>query len=584
MRATILDRGHNRLIVRLLRENLRRHIPGYAIAVTAMIVVAATTALSAWIIQHVADEFFLSKDLGRIYLLAAAVALIFVVKGAAIFVQTYTLSKVGNQIVAEQQRRIYERVLKQGAEFFHAVPSSDLITRVTHNAQAARDVLNLIMISAVRDLLTLVALVGVMFYQQPLLTLVAALSAPPSIWFVTLMVRKIRRIAEQQFHSISDIVRVMQETVTGMRVVKAFNLEGVMRRRMHSAISSVESQSNRMALLGVGAGPVMESVGGIAIALVIIVGGHVIIQDGQTPGALVSFIAALLLAYEPAKRLARFRIGLEADMIGVRMIFELQDRTPQVQEAEPPKELSVEKGGVEFRKVAFGYAGGGPVLNDFDLQIEAGKVTALVGPSGSGKTTLMNLILRLYDPDAGSVLIDGTDIREVSFKSLRAHIAYVSQDTFLFAGTVADNIAMGSRGASPDAIREAAKAANADGFISAMPKGYDTPVGENGMQLSGGQRQRIAIARALLKDARIVLLDEATSSIDSEAETQVRKAFDVLLKGRTAVVIAHRLSTVRSADRICVLDGGKVVEDGTHETLLTAGGLYRRLHDLQFRV
>ena len=583
MREIVLNYGHNRLIWRLVRENFRKNALGYAIATAAMVAVAATTALSAWIIKDVADEFFLSKDIGRIYMIAGFIAVIFVVKGAAVFVQSYVLSKVGNGIVAEQQRRMYDRVLRHGIEFYHSVPLGDLITRITHNAQAVRDVLNLLVTSAVRDLLTLIGLVAVMVIQQPLLSLVALVVAPASIYGVTLLVRKVRQLAEKEFLSLAQMVQVMQETVVGVRIVKAFNLEGLMRRRMHRAISNVEERANGIALLGSSTSPVMETLGGLAIAAVIVIGGTVVIHGGQTPGSLMSFVAAMLLAYEPAKRLARFRISLEAGIIGVRMMFELEDRPLVIAEAEPPVELAVPEGRIEFDKVGFSYREGETILDRFDLVIEPGKVTALVGPSGGGKSTIMNLILRLYDPVAGAVRIDGVDIRDVTFQSLRAHIALVSQETFLFAGTIRDNIAMGRDGATDVEIVEAARGANAHEFIMAMPKGYDTQVGENGVQLSGGQKQRLTIARALLKDARIVLLDEATSSIDSEAEMQVKKAFDVLLKGRTAVVIAHRLSTVRSADRICVVKEGRIVESGTHAALLEARGLYAELFDLQFR-
>ena len=583
MREIVLNYGHNRLIWRLVRENFRKNALGYAIATAAMVAVAATTALSAWIIKDVADEFFLSKDIGRIYMIAGFIAVIFVVKGAAVFVQSYVLSKVGNGIVAEQQRRMYDRVLRHGIEFYHSVPLGDLITRITHNAQAVRDVLNLLVTSAVRDLLTLIGLVAVMVIQQPLLSLVALVVAPASIYGVTLLVRKVRQLAEKEFLSLAQMVQVMQETVVGVRIVKAFNLEGLMRRRMHRAISNVEERANGIALLGSSTSPVMETLGGLAIAAVIVIGGTVVIHGGQTPGSLMSFVAAMLLAYEPAKRLARFRISLEAGIIGVRMMFELEDRPLVIAEAEPPVELAVPEGRIEFDKVGFSYREGETILDRFDLVIEPGKVTALVGPSGGGKSTIMNLILRLYDPVAGAVRIDGVDIRDVTFQSLRAHIALVSQETFLFAGTIRDNIAMGRDGATDVEIVEAARGANAHEFIMAMPKGYDTQVGENGVQLSGGQKQRLTIARALLKDARIVLLDEATSSIDSEAEMQVKKAFDVLLKGRTAVVIAHRLPTVRSADRICVVKEGRIVESGTHAALLEARGLYADLFDLQFR-
>ena len=571
-----------RLIQRVLRENFRKHLGNYAIAIVAMFVVAATTALSAWIMRDVVNELVVTRDIDRIYMVAGFVALIFTAKGLAVFVQTWYLGKAGNAIVADQQRMMYDRMLNHGIEFYHSFQSGDLITRMTQNAQATRDVLNMIVTSGVRDFLSLIGLIIVMVSQQPLLSLTALLIAPPAIFGVGLLVKKVRKIAEGQYLSVAEIVRVMQETIFGVRVVKSFNLEDRLRIQMDWAITSSERFANSIALLGAGTSPLMETLGGFAIAGVIIVAGVLMNNQGQTPGELMAFITALLLAYEPAKRLARLQIGLESGLIGVRMMYALVDRPYAMTESEDAAAILVTKGEIKFDDVEFGYNPDVPVLKNMTLVAAPGKVTALVGPSGGGKSTIMNLILRLFDPNSGTVSIDGQNTRNVSSSSLRNAIAYVSQDTFLFAGTIGENIAMGAVTATQEEIEQAARAAHAHSFITTFVAGYDTQVGENGLALSGGQKQRIAIARALLKNAPIILLDEPTSALDAESEMHVKLALEGLLKGRTAIVIAHRLSTIRSADIICVIKDGRVVESGTHAELIDNESFYSVLHDIQF--
>jgi subfamily B ATP-binding cassette protein MsbA len=344
----------------------------------------------------------------------------------------------------------------------------------------------------------------------------------------------------------------------------------------------VQSRANSIAALEAATSPIMETLAGIAIAGVILIAGYLIVRHGQTPGEIMSFITALLLAYEPAKRLARTRVSLETGMVGVRMMFELADRPLQLAEMPGAKPLAPGKGQIRFDDVCFSYRDGEPVLKNLDLTFPAGKMTALVGPSGGGKSTVMNLIMRLYDPDEGKVLFDGEDIKHTTLHSLREKIAYVSQDTFLFNGTVMHNIRMGRQDASDEEVIAAAKAANAHEFIMTGPKGYDSLIGENGVRLSGGQRQRLSIARAMLRNAQILLLDEATSALDAESEALFRDALNHLKAGRTTIVIAHRLSTVHQADNIIVMEAGRVAEQGPHAKLLKKrSGLYRKLYDYQ---
>jgi ATP-binding cassette subfamily B protein len=389
-------------------------------------------------------------------------------------------------------------------------------------------------------------------------------------------------LAEAEFTLGTRVIETVQETVRGAAIIKTFNLNAYMRDRMSEAVHAIEERANNIIRLQALSGPIMETLGGISIGLVALYSGWATIVGGQTPGDFMAFATAFLLAYEPAKRLARLHVTLQASMVGLRFLFGVLDLEPSETEVSGTGELQFKRGIIEFRNVNFEYRPATPVLKDINFYVDKSKKVALVGPSGGGKTTILGLIPRLYDPTSGQVLIDGEDIRGVSSGSLRDHIALVSQDTFLFSGTVRENIALGCRDADSAAVEAAARDAHAHDFIMALPFGYETNVGENGVQLSGGQRQRLAIARALLKRAPIILLDEATSALDSDSERHVQVAMDRLMEGRTIIVIAHRLSTVINADLILVVDRGRIVEQGQHHELLALGGLYERFYRHQF--
>ena len=574
--------ANQRLVGRLLKESFRKHAATYAIAIVAMLVVAATTAASAWIMRDITNEFAGPKNIDTVYLMAATVATIFIVKGIASYVQALFLSRAGNSIIADRQRKIYDRMLDHGIEFYHSYSSADLIMRMTQSANAARSVVDILVTSFIRDLFSLVGLVLVMAIQQPMLSLVAFIFGPVAILAVNKLLKRTKKIMKKELFSVSMIMRVMQETVFGARIVKSFNLEGTMRNRMYGAVADVERRSNSIAALEAITGPIMETLAGIAIAGVILVSGYLVIEGGQTPGSIMAFITALLLAYEPAKRLARSRVSLEKGMVGVRLMYEIADRPLMLKEAPDAKPLSAGPGEIRIDDVSFSYREDEAVLNHLDIVFPAGKMTALVGASGGGKSTVLNLIMRLYDPDTGRILFDGEDIKNATLHSVRDKIAYVSQDTFLFDATVMHNIRMGRQDATDDEVVAAAIAANAHGFITDMPEGYKTRIGENGVLLSGGQRQRISIARAMLRNAQILLLDEATSALDAESEALFRDALHNLQEGRTTIAIAHRLSTVHRADKIIVIDAGKAIEQGTHAELLQKlDGTYRKLHEYQ---
>ena len=573
----------DKLLWRLVRTNLHEQRKLYGISIAAMVVVAAMTSSVAWIMRYIVDAMTIPDNQGIVFMVALAVAAIFTVKGLATYVQVVSLTRAGNRIVATQQIRLYDKLLRQGVSFFNLTESSDLLMRVTQSAQAARMIIDLIVTSFVRDLLTLIGLLAVMFYQQPVLSAVALLVGPAAIFGIRVLLRKVRKIMEMEMASLAEIIKVIQETSTGIRIIKAFALEERMASRMARAVREVEKRSNAISRLEAITSPLMDTLSGFAIAAVVALSAVQIFGvQGTTPGQLMSFVTALLMAYEPAKRLSRMRITIEAGMVGVRMMFGLLDQPETLAEHPNPVTMTKGPGRIVFDRVGFSYGAGRPVINDLSLVFEAGKTTALVGPSGGGKSTILNLILRLYDPHEGTVTIDDLDIRLASFTSLRDKISFVGQDTFLFSASVSDNIRFGSPTASEEEVIAACKAANAHEFIEHLPQGYQTQVGENGAFLSGGQKQRLAIARAILRDAPILLLDEATSALDSKSEALVQEAIQRLTRDRTTVVIAHRLSTVLGADKICVIEAGALAEEGTAKALLARGGVFRGLYDQQF--
>ena len=583
-KSLLADRdGTATLVRRLFTENALGHWRLYSVAFVLMAIAAACTAASAYLLGSVINQAYVDRNFAGVVTLAVVIAVLFALKGAATYGQAVMLSRIGCRIVADNQRRMLDKLLNEGLGFFGARHSSEFLARLAAGAGAASAVINLLITAFGRDLLSLIGLVAVMVAQDPVMSLITLVVIPPAMLVLRKLVRRIYAIARSQFTSGARILETLQETVQGIRIVKAFTLEEHMRRKFDQSVAAVEHESVKMARVANRASPLMETLGGIAVGIVVIYGGYRVIEMGATPGEFFSFIAAFLLAYEPGKRLAKLNLDLNSSLVGVRVLFEILDSpaTEPMEDGLPP--LALTDGRVEFANVSFAYRPGEPVLRAMSFVAEPSKVTALVGPSGSGKSTVLNLILRFYDVQAGRITIDRHDIAAVSRRSLRRQIAYVGQDVQLFSGSIRDNIAFGKPGVSEAEIVAAARAAHAHDFIKTFPLGYDSPVGEHGTQLSGGQRQRIAIACALIKNAPIILLDEATAALDSESERLVQDAVAELCKGRTTIVIAHRLSTIMHADRILVLEGGQIVESGRHEELLRRGGRYAAFYRLQLQ-
>jgi len=569
------------LIRRLLAEQGLVHWRKYAIAFILMAVSAGCTAFSAYLIGDVINQAYVNRNLPGIIFLGAITVVLFSAKGLATYGHSVVLSRIGNRIVADNQRAVFSKLLTEGLGFFSDRHSTEFIARLSSGAAAATQVINLLITSVGRDLLSLIGLVTVMVVQDPVLSFFSFVVAPPAFFVLRKLIRRIYSIARTQFHGGTRIIETLQETLQGIRIVKAFTLEDTMRERFDRNVAAVEHEANKMARVSNRASPLMETLGGCAIAIAITYGGYRVIDTGATPGQFFSFITAFLLAYEPAKRLARLNIELNSALVGVRILFEVIDNPPSEAPDDNKPGLQITTPRLEFKDVHFAYRTEEAVLRGMSFVAEFGKLTALVGPSGGGKSTVFNLLLRFYENERGLITIDGQDISKVSRRSLRQHIAYVGQEVFLFRGTIRENIAFGKPAASEDEIVAAAKAAYAHDFILSFPRGYETPVGEHGLQLSGGQRQRIAIARALIKNAPIILLDEATAALDSESELQVRQAMEYLCQGRTTLAIAHRLHTVSHADRIYVVEDGRAVESGRHDELLRKGGRYASFYSLQ---
>ncbi len=571
------------LIRRLVTEQGAIYWRRYLVAFALMTIVAATTAGSAWLLGEVINAAYVARDFRSIVLLSIVTMALFVAKGAATYGHSVILSQISNAILANNQRRLFSKLMRESVGFFSERHSSEFLSRLTAGATSVTQVLNLLITAVGRDLLSLIGLVVVMLMQDPWMSLFGLILAPPAILVLRKLIRRVRHLAHTQFTNNSDILETMQESLQGIRTVKAFTLEDTMRARIDTNIAAVERNANKMARVSNRSSPLMEMLGGFAIAASLMYGGYGVVVKGATPGQFFSFLTAFLLAYEPAKRLARLNIDLNSSLIGASKLLEIVDSPASEPDDSDKPALKLTDARVELRNVTFGYRPDELVLNAMSFVAEPGKVTALVGPSGGGKSTVLALLLRLYETTAGSILIDGQAISDVSRRSLRTQTAYVGQDVYLFRGTIRENIAFGKVGASNDDIIAAAQAACAHDFIMGFPLGYETPVGEHGTQLSGGQRQRVAIARALLKDAPLILLDEATAALDSESERQVQEAIEHLCQNRTTIVIAHRLHTIMHSDSILVVENGHIVESGQHDDLLRRGGRYASFFRLQHR-
>jgi subfamily B ATP-binding cassette protein MsbA len=553
------------------------------LAMGLMVGVSALSGSTAFLVKPILDDIFISKDATRLTYIPLLVLAIYISRGFLEFAQAYLMSGAGQRVVRDIRDHLYRHMQSLSLSFYLRNSTGVLMSRVMNDVSLMQSAITDAATGLIKDIFTATALVFVIFYRDWRLALVALVAFPLAFWPIARFGRRLRKSSTQAQEITGGLTSHLQETISGAKLVKSFGAEGYEVERFASRNQELFRLSMKVVKVQAMTSPLSEMFAGVGAAAVIYYGGYSVVSGHSTPGNFFSFMTALFMLYEPVKRLSRINNVIQQGIAAGTRVFEVIDTLPEVREREDAIDLPPIRDGIEFSNVDFRYAeDGAPVLSDVDFRVPAGTMVAIVGSSGAGKTTLVDLIPRFYDPRAGSIRIDGTDIRDATLSSLRAQIAVVSQHTILFNDTVRNNIAYGIPGAPIEKVAEAARRANADAFVERMQDGYDTVVGEQGLRLSGGERQRLAIARALLKDAPILILDEATSALDSESERVVQDALDTLMRGRTTFVIAHRLSTVRNADVILVIEGGRIVERGRHDELLAVESRYRTFYLKQF--
>jgi subfamily B ATP-binding cassette protein MsbA len=551
-------------------------------AMIFMITAGAMQSSLALLFKPVLDDVFLKKDINTLKWIPFAVIGIFFLKAACNYGQTILMSFIGLRIVADLRNRLYEQIQKQSLAFFTKHPTGVLMSRITNDVIAIQSASSEAVTSLIKDTVTLISLICVIFYTDWKLALIALIVFPFTIYPISKFGEKMRNVTKSAQITMGTLSSLLQETISGTRIVKAFCMEKYENKRFAAENERLFKLNMKTVSINAISSPLMDFLAGLGIAAIIFYGGYRVIQGYSTPGTFVSFLAAALMLYEPVKRLTNVNNTINQGIAGADRVFTIIDLVPDIGDKQNAIALPPVTRGIEIENVTFCYERT-PVLRNINLSIRAGEVVAFVGVSGGGKTSLVNLIPRFYDVTNGCIRIDGHDIRDLSLQSLRSQIAIVTQQTILFNDSVKNNIAYGDINRTENDIINAARAANAHDFIMKLPQGYDTNIGELGTKLSGGEKQRISIARALLKNASILILDEATSSLDTEAEIEVQEALDNLMEGRTTLIIAHRLSTIRNADRIVALVHGRIVEEGNHEALLAKKGEYFRLYNLQFK-
>jgi len=572
------------IVTRIWREHLKPRFGLLALAASAMLLTAATTGAIPFLIQRTADDVFVAKNEQMVYWVTAAIVVVTIVKAIAEYIADVTVAYLGHRFIADLRIQMFAKLARADLNWIQTVHSGRLLSGFLNDAMLIRQTASRSLVTLGENYLKVIILIGAMFYMDARFSVLILIFMPLAWFMLSRQRRKMRKSTTKSLQETGDLSALITQTLRGMRIVRAYRQEDREEARAASAINRALEFTMRGTRARAMSSPSIELLTGFGFALAIYFAGTKGVRGDLTLGHFMGFMTAALLIYAPLKGAATLQTQLQEGIAAASRVLGIVDRQVRLLEAPDAKPLALDRGEIEFRNVSFAYEPENAVLKGVGLIVPPGRTVALVGPSGSGKSTLVNLTLRFFDPDRGKVLIDGQDIKDVTVNSLRDAIALVTQDPVLFDDTIRSNIAYGAKPVDEGQVIAAAKAAAAHDFIMGLPKGYDTRVGEAGGLLSGGERQRIAIARAIYKDAPILLLDEPTSSLDSESEAKVQAALEVLMRGRTVLMIAHRLSTVKKADLICVLDQGRIIETGRHDELVAKGGLYTRLHRTQFGI
>jgi len=546
-----------------------------------MRVMAAATSASAFLVKPVLDDIFFNIDVTMLKLIPLAVLIIYFLRGLAMYGQEYLMNYVGESIIRRLRNDLYDCISDLPLSFFHKEKTGVLMSRITNDVNIIKAMVSTAVTGSLKDSFTIVGLTIVIFYRDWKMALFAFIVLPLAFLPVVEFGRRVRRVSTGCQEAMAELNSFLHETFAGNKIVKAFGMEPYEKKRFSEKTRSLFKLEMKSVIAKSLSSPIMEFLGGLGVAFIILYGGSKVIAGTSTAGTFFSFMAAVLMLYDPVKKLSHLNNAIQQGLAATDRVFDIIETESNIKEMADPLEIQPQPHRVVFKNVFFKYDDV-MVLKDINLDVREGEILALVGMSGGGKTSLVNLIPRFYDVSQGSILIDGLDIREASISSLRNQIAIVTQEPILFNDTVRSNIAYGNTNASDEEIQRVAKAAYAYDFIQNFPDNFDTVIGELGGRLSGGEKQRICIARALLKNAPILILDEATSSLDTESEMLVQRALENLMKGRTTFVIAHRLSTIAYAHRIVVIVGGRIVEEGKHEELIARQGEYYKLYQTQF--
>jgi len=569
------------LIKRVFKSQVKKYIPELFLAFIFIILTSLTTAISAWLLDPAIKEIFENKNNKMLYIIPVAIVFTFILKALSIYGTRIITIKVGIKIIKNIQTLMAQKFLLSDISHITKKHSGKYLSNFTNDVRILFEVLTIVVVTLFKELFTLIALLGLMFYHDWQLSLLAIIMIPIAAFASKILGKKMGKKVRISLETSDKFMKFFSEIIKGSWLIKIYQKEQEELKKISMIIDERFKAIKKVEQTRLGAGPIMEIISSFAIAIVVFFAGYRSLQGAITLGEFVSFLAALMLAYQPVKALAGINVGIQEGVAAARRIYEIIDQKNEIINDEKAPSLKLTNATLEFKNISFVYPDGTQALKNLSTKIEGGRKVGLVGISGSGKTTFLNLIPRFFNLEHGQILVDGQNINNINLNSLRKEISLVSQDVILFDDTIKSNILYGNSSASDEEIVAACKFAAAQDFIEKLPKKYETIIGENGIKLSGGQKQRLSIARAILKNSSIILLDEATSSLDSDSETVIQKAIENLTKNKTTIIIAHRLSTIMNCDKILVFDNGKIICEGSHEFLVNSSPIYKNLYEKQ---